>query len=161
MRLAVRERSSGRAGGAMEWIEVPRTDSVRLSMSSLFLGERQPETQVERTSSREPQSIRVEVDRRFARSSVLRFQTYVYHASRSTGAPDVWLYARVLRGDQPVLVVSPNKIPPDLSKDSWRLPYWSDIALAQLPPGSYTLQVSASDRIGGGTASQRITFSIE
>ncbi len=161
VRVAVRERSSGRTGSAMEWIEIPKTSTPRLAMSSLFLGERRPEAEGEKTQSREPQSVPVEVDRRFARGSVLRFQTYVYNASRSPGAPDVWIDARLLRGNQPVLVLSPSKVPPDLSKDSWRLPYWSEIALAQLTPGSYTLQVSATDRIGGGSASQRITFSIE
>ncbi|MGZ8845826.1 MAG: VWA domain-containing protein [Pyrinomonadaceae bacterium] len=161
VRVAVRERSSGRTGSAMEWIEILKTTSPRLTMSSLFLGERRPEGEGQKTQAREPQSIPVEVDRRFARGSVLRFQTYVYNASRSSSAPEVWIDARVLRGNQPVLVLSPNKVPSDLSKDAWRLPYWSEIALAQLTPGSYTLQVSATDRIGGGNASQRITFSIE
>lgn len=161
VRVAVRERSSGRAGSAMEWIEIPKATAPRLTMSSLFLGERRFEAQAEKTQPREPQSIPVEVDRRFARGSVLRFQTYVYNAAGSPAAPEVWIDARVLRGNQPVLVLSPNKVPAHLSKDTWRLPYWSEIALAQLTPGSYTLQVSATDRIGGGNASQRITFSIE
>jgi VWFA-related protein len=161
VRVAVRERSSGRTGSTMEWIEVPKTTSPQLAMSSLFLGERQTESSSDKTSTREPQSIPIEVDRRFARSSVLRFQTYVYNASRNAGTPDVWIDARILRGNQPVLVVSPNRIPPDLSKETWRLPYWSEIALDELRPGSYTLQVSATDRSGGATASQRISFSVE
>lgn len=161
LRVAVRERSSGRTGSTMEWIEVPKPASPQLAMSSLFLGERRAESSIDKASVREPQAIPIEVDRRFARSSVLRFQTYVYNASRSAGSPDVWVDARVLRGNQPVLVVSPNKIPPDLSKDAWRLPYWSEISLGELRPGSYTLQVSATDRNGGASTSQRITFSIE
>jgi VWFA-related protein len=161
LRVAVRERSSGRTGSTMEWIEVPKTASPQLAMSSLFLGERQAESTIDKASLREPQAIPIEVDRRFARSSVLRFQTYVYNASRKAGTPDVWIDARILRGNQPVMIVSPNKVPPDLAKETWRLPYWSEIALGELRPGSYTLQVSATDRSDGASASQRITFSVE
>jgi VWFA-related protein len=161
LRVAVRERSSGRAGSTMEWIEVPKAASPQLAMSSLFLVERRAESSIDKTSMREPQAVPIEVDRRFARTSVLRFQTYVYNPSRTAGAPDVWIDARVLRGNQPVLTVSQNKIPPDVSRDTWRLPYWSEIALSELRPGSYTLQVSATDRNSGASTSQRITFSIE
>jgi VWFA-related protein len=161
VRVAVRERSTGRTGSTMEWIEVPQAAAPKLAMSSLFLGERRAESSVDNASLREPQSIRIEVDRRFARSSVLRFQTYVYNAARNAGTPDVWVEARILRGNQPVLIVAANKIPPDVSKDTWRLPYWSEIALTELKPGSYTLQVSATDRNGGASTSQRVTFSVE
>jgi len=161
LRVAVRERSSGRTGSTMEWIEVPKGASPQLAMSSLFLGERPAESGSDQASMREPQAVPIEVDRRFARNSVLRFQTYVYNAARTAGAPDVWIEARVLRGNRPVMTVSPSKIPPDVARDTWRLPYWSEIALSELRPGSYTLQVSATDRNGGASTSQRITFSIE
>ncbi len=159
VRVAVRERSTGRTGSIMEWINVPKVSS-QLAMSSLFLGERRAEGSVDTASLREPQAIPPEVDRRFARGSVLRFQTYIYNASRNPNSPDVWIEVRVLRGNQAVLIISPAKVP-DVAKDLWRLPYWSEIALAQLPPGSYTLQVSANDRNGGASASQRIVFSVE
>jgi hypothetical protein len=161
VRVAVRERSTGRTGSTMEWIEVPKVSSPQFAMSSLFLGERRAEGSLDDASLREPQSIPIEVDRHFARSSVLRFQTYVYNASHNAGSPDVWIDVRVLRGNKAVLIVSPNKIPPEVSKDAWRLPYWSEIALSQLSPGSYTLQVSATDRNGGASASQRTAFSVE
>jgi hypothetical protein len=44
-------------------------------MSSLFLGERRAESSIDKASIREPQAVPIEVDRRFARTSVLRFQT--------------------------------------------------------------------------------------
>lgn len=161
VRIAVRERASGRTGSTMEWIDIPKLTPPQLIMSSLFLGQRRAEAAVENADRRGPQSIPIEVDRRFARDSVLRFQTYVYNASRNSGAPDVWIDARVLRGNHPVVVVSPNRIPPEVVKDPAQLPYWSEIALAGLSPGFYTLQVSATDRIGGRSASQRITFLVQ
>ena len=160
VRVAVRERGTGRTGSAMEWIEIPPVSPAGFSMSSLFLGERQAET-VSAPLPADPRPVRVDVDHRFARSSVLRFQTYIYDAARNAGAPDVWIDAKVLRGSQQVMIVAPSRIPSDLGKDSWRLPYWSEIALDQLPPGPYMLKVSASDKIAGTSSSQRIAFTIE
>jgi VWFA-related protein len=160
VRVAVRERSTNRLGSAMEWIEIPSLEPASFGMSSLFLGERQANP-AQPESAPGPEPVRVDVDHRFARTSVLRFQTYIYNALRKASAPEVWIEARVLRGGQPVMVVAPSKVPPDISNDSWRLPYWSEIALNELPPGSYTLQVSATDKSAGANASQRITFSVE
>ena len=160
VRVAVRERGTGRTGSAMEWIEIPPANPAGFGMSSLFLGERQAET-ASAPLSADPRPVRVDVDHRFARSSVLRFQTYVYNAARNAGAPDVWIDAKVLRGSQQVMIVAPSRIPSDLVKDTWRLPYWSEIALDQLPPGPYMLKVSASDKIAGTSSSQRIAFTVE
>lgn len=161
VRVAVRERETGRTGSAMEWIEIPPVTPATFSMSSLFLGERRAEQPAADKPAAEPQPVRVDVDHRFARTSVLRFQTYVYNAARNVGGADVWIDARVLRGWRQVMIVAPSKIPPDVSPDSWRLPYWSEIALNQLPPGAYALQVSASDKIAGTSSSQKINFSVE
>ena len=150
VRLAVRDSLSGRTGSAIEWIEIPSVGPESFSISSLFLGERAAD-----------KPIRVNVDRRFARSSVLRFQTYVYAPSRSAGAPEVWIQARVLRGSQEVSTVAPSRMPTDISKDPQRLPYWSEVDLRQLPSGWYTLEVSANDRVAGTTVTQRVKFSVE
>jgi hypothetical protein len=145
----------------MEWIEIPTLAAAGFSMSSLFLGERPAAAVASGNSESGPQPVRVDVDHRFARTSVLRFQTYVYDAARNSGQPDVWIGAQILKGTQAVMVVAPSKIPPDVSKDPGRLPYWSEIALNQLAPGAYTLEVSATDKTGGVTSSQRINFSVE
>jgi len=164
VRVAVREKASGRTGSAMEWIEVPATKPPQFSMSSLFLGERRAETAAANQSAG-PLPLRVNVDHRFARTSVLRFQAYVYHPSRGKGAadgpPNVWISASVLRGNQAVMTVAPSKIPPDIAREPWVLPYWSEIALKELAPGYYTLQVSATDRNGGAATSQRMAFLVE
>ncbi|MEK6335188.1 MAG: VWA domain-containing protein [Acidobacteriota bacterium] len=161
VRVAVRERGSGRSGSAMQWIEIPSTVPPQFSMSSLFLGERHAEERTLNQQSDGPQPVRVDVDHRFARGSALRFQTYIYNASRVSGAPEVWIQAHVLRGRQQVAAVAPSRIPPDVSKDPRLLPYWSEIALKELPPGRYVLEVSATDRPAGVSTSQRISFSVE
>jgi len=158
VRVAVRERKTGRTGSAMQWVEVPAVDQQRFSMSSLFLGERQADPH---STERGPQPIRLDVDHRFARTSVLRFQTYVYNAAHKSGAPDVLIEAKVLRGRQQVFAVAPNRIPPEVTKDPAWLPYWTEIGLEQLPSGQYTLQVSATDRATNRNTSQSISFSVE
>ncbi len=162
VRVATRDSKSGRTGSAIGWIEIPSLAPAAFSMSSLFLGQRPVVTSATaNTPAIEPQPVRVDVDHRFTRDSVLRYQTYVYNATRNAGGPDVWIDVRVLRGSQQVMLVAPTKIPPDVSTDSWRLPYWSEIALNQLTPGPYTLQVSASDKVSGASSSQKINFSVE
>ena len=159
VRVAVRERQTGRSGSAMQWIEIPQWDQQRFSMSSLFVGERVSASGVEATKG--PQPIRVDVDHRFQRSSVMRFQTYVYNASRADGDPNVWIQAQVLRGNERMFSLAPNRIPPQVAKDPTHLPYWTEIPLDQLPLGRYTLHVSATDRATNNSASQTINFSVE
>ncbi|HKO43845.1 MAG TPA: VWA domain-containing protein [Pyrinomonadaceae bacterium] len=159
VRVAVRERQTGRSGSATQWIEIPPLDQQRFSMSSLFVGERVGASGVEATKG--PQPIRVDVDHRFQRSSVMRFQTYIYNASRAGGEPNVWIQAQVLRGNERVFSLAPNRIPPQVAKDPTQLPYWTEIPLDQLPVGRYTLHVSATDRAANNSASQTINFSVE
>ena len=161
VRVATRDSKSGRTGSAIEWIEIPSLAPATFSMSSLFLGERAVTNATANTSANAPRPVHVDVDHRFPRDSVLRYQICVYNAARNAGGPDVWIDVRVLRGSQQVMFVAPSKIPPDVSMDSWRLPYWSEIDLKQLTPGPYTLQVSATDKVSGTISSQRISFSVE
>ncbi len=67
----------------------------------------------------------------------------------------------VVRTNTEVVAVAPNKIPPDVSADAARLPYWTEISLEQLPAGRYTLEVSATDRAANSNASQTISFSVD
>jgi VWFA-related protein len=161
VRVAVRERATGRTGSALQWIEIPDLSRGRFWLSSLFLGERKSEEMVAVKGTNAPQAIMVDVDHRFPRTSVLRFQTYVYNAARGTAAPDVWIQAQVLRDDRQVVALSASKVPTDGSPDAARLPYWAEIGLEQLPAGRYVLQVTATDRVAGTSVSQRSNFVVE
>ncbi|HKQ53727.1 MAG TPA: VWA domain-containing protein, partial [Pyrinomonadaceae bacterium] len=165
VRVAVRERATGRTGGAQQWIEVPDFAAGRFSLSSLFLGERKAVRPDEKfATANGPSPVMIDVDRRFPRSSVLRFQTYVYNAHSATGgaAPDVEILARVLQRDgRPAVTVAPARLPTDTTKDQRRLPYWAEIDLGQLSPGRYVLQVTAVDRKTKSSASQQSSFIVE
>jgi VWFA-related protein len=161
VRVAVRERATGRTGSALQWIEIPDLARGRFDLSSLFLGERKREEMVAISGTNAPQAITVDVDHHFSRTSVMRFQTYVYNAARGTSAPDVWIQAQVLRHNLQVIALPASKVPTDASPDATRLPYWSEIGLEQLPAGRYRLQVTATDRVTGTSVSQSMNFVIE
>lgn len=159
VRVAVRERSSGRTGSALTWIDLPETVTTQFGLSSLFLGERKEDLPVIAGGNAAPQAVHVDVDHRFARSSALRFQTYVYNSMRTENSPEVSIETQVLRNREPVMRVAPVKVP--ITKDSAQLPYWSEIALKDLQPGHYVLLVTATDQLANRKASERINFTVE
>jgi hypothetical protein len=160
VRVAVRERASGRTGSAQQWLEVPDFSGGRFQMSSLFLGKRKT-TPTDEKFAIAPRPVSVAVDHHFARTSVLRFQTYVYNAARGATAPDVWIETQVLRDGRRVVAMPASKVPTEGSADLSRLPYWAEVGLAQLPTGRYVLQVTATDRATKSSASQRVSFVID
>lgn len=162
VRVAVSERSTGRTGSAQAWIEVPDITDGRFQISSLFLGERKM-SQADAKFATAPQPVLVDVDHHFARSSVLRFQTYIYNAAHSASAtPDVEIQARVLQRDnRPAITMPTTRLPTDTTKDLARLPYWAEVALDQLPAGKYLLQVTATDKATKSVMSQQVSFIIE
>jgi VWFA-related protein len=158
VRVAVRERGSGHTGSAYQWIEVPDFANRSLHLSSLFLGERTAEIA---TNQHAPRAIMVDVDHRFAHTSVLRFQTYVYNAGRDGAPPSVEIQARVLRNNRAVVTTSTARLPFDTTADLRRLPYWAEIALDKLSPGKYILQVSAIDTTTKVMSTQQAHFIVE
>lgn len=161
VRVALRDRATGRVGGATQWVEIPDLSKGEFALSSIFLGERGVDSAAPETEAGKPRSVVVDVDHRFSRASVLRFQTYVYNAARSAGAEgrDVQIQAQVLRGQTPLVTTRPLKVP--VTSDPARLPFWSELSLAELPPGRYVLQVTATDRTNNRTAFERIGFNVE
>lgn len=165
VRIATREPQSGRTGSATQWVEIPDISKGKLAMSSLFLGEH---TSGEVVSAKEaaPEAalpVAIVVDRRLARTSRLRFFTYIYNAARAPGggSPDVALQVQVFRDDQPVITSPLRKLAMDETTDLTSLPYAAEIPLASLPSGSYALQVTAIDRISKTTTMQRAKFMVE
>jgi VWFA-related protein len=161
VRVALRERATGRTGSAMQWVEIPDLSKGDFALSSIFLGERDPQAAAAESEPSAPRAVAVDVDRRFVRSSVLRFQTYVYNAARAAGAEvrQVYLQAYVLRGATPVVTAGPFEVP--AAADPARLPFWSELALGQLTPGHYVLQITATDRTTNRTAVERVGFYVE
>lgn len=160
VRVAAREEQSGRTGSAFEWIEVPNLAQGKLALSALFIGEATANSTENNGDNIE--STRLMPDRRFSRTSSLRFVTYVYNAAHATNAqPDVALQVQMFRGDQPVLTAPLRKITVNSDTDLARIPYAAEIPLANIPAGRYILQVTVIDKIARSSATQRINFVVE
>lgn len=155
VRVAVRDRQTGRTGSAMQWIEVPVITREAFSMSSIFIGERKGEDAA--SASQVP----VSVSHRLSRTSRLRYQTYVYNAASKAEGPEVLVRVQVLRNNQPVMTMAQTGLEAGATTDGARLPFSGEIALEQLPPGRYVLQISATEQESGKSVSQQTDFVVE
>lgn len=166
VRIAARDTKSGRVGSASQWIEIPNMTSGKLAMSSLIVGERAAELKAIRltdaaTSGTESASLNVE--RRFGRTSVLRYVTYVYNASRGpagTLPPNIVLQTYVFLDKTSVMSTQPMKVS-TVGQDPVRLAYAAEVPLESLAPGRYVLQVIAIDRNSNSSTRQMMTFDIK
>ncbi|HYE16411.1 MAG TPA: VWA domain-containing protein [Pyrinomonadaceae bacterium] len=157
VRVATRDRRSGRAGSAMEWIEVPDLKKGQLSLSSVFLAERAKQAATGQPAS--AQDALISIDRRFSRDSFMRFGTVIYNAA--TAQPDVALQVQIFRDDQPVFTAPLSKLQTQGFPDTLRIPYAAELSLAGFPAGRYALKITAIDRAAKSSASQRVNFIIE
>jgi VWFA-related protein len=163
VRIAAREGRSGRTGSAMQWIEIPDIGKGKLALSSVFLGEQKSrEAAATKDAPESALPAVITVDRRLARTSHLRFFTYVYNAARAPGGgPDIALQVQVFRDDQPVITSPLSKLGTEGMTDFTSLPYAAELSLAGLASGSYALQITAIDRVSKTTAMQRAKFMVE
>lgn len=176
VRVATRDAKSGHTGSDMRWVEIPDLSTHRLAMSSLFVGERRKEQEAAKAgvsaktstganaAQDSIQQVAMSIDRRFARTSTLRFLTYIYNASRGpagTTTPDVALQIQIFRDDQPVLTNTLRKLSTDGQTDLARIPYAAEVPLEGMPSGHYVLQITAIDRLVKASTSQRVDFTIE
>jgi hypothetical protein len=173
VRVAARETKNGRIGSAAQWIEIPDLKTKSLAMSSLIMGELTANVlsaAEEKTKTTEgqtnvtPADVRLNVSRRFASTSRLRFLTFIYNAAHGPSGrepADVAIQVQVLRDDQPVVSTALRKIPTEGLSDPARLPYAAEIPLDNLRAGRYLLRVTAIDRRAKASASQQLRFEIE
>lgn len=167
-RTAARDANSGLVGSAFEWVEVPELKPNRLALSSLLVTERrraavatqQPAGSA--TPTQPPDILRV--DRRFARSSRLLLQLYIYNAAlKATGdAPDIELEIKILHDKQVVMNAPPHKVSLADMSDPARVFYVAEVPLGGMAAaGAYLLQVTVKDARGRTTATRELDFSIE
>ncbi len=162
VRAAARDSGSGRTGSAMQWVEVPEL-TKQFAMSSLFVGERHAGQSANEVKPEDaPRSVLLNVDRRFARTSHIRFLTYVYNpVVGAASQPDVALQIQVFRDDQPVFTAPLTKLKTNAETGLSTLPYMAELNLDTFPPGSYVLQVTAINRAGKKSTARRARFVIE
>src|SRR5579885_3617594 len=155
VRVAARDRRSGRTGSQSEWVEIPAARPNAVSLSSVFVGEVRPPE-----SGGGAQRVSVNVTRRFTRGSRLRFQTFVYGTPAASPA-DMTAQAVVLRDGASVMTLAPAPLQKSNTPDPSRLPFVGELSLEQLPPGRYALRVTVSDSRSKSGASQQAAFTVE
>ncbi len=133
VRVAARDRRTGRVGSASQGVAIPEPTSPALRR--IFLAET-------RAGVAEP-TVPVNVTRRFSRRSRLRFQTFVYNA-QGPSPSDVTLRVELLRDGASVLTLPDANPSRGGAADPARLPFSGEVSLAELPPGRYVIQISAA-----------------
>jgi VWFA-related protein len=149
VRVAARDRRSGRTGSQSQWIEIPGATPGAVSLSSVFVA----------SPKDGGASSPVNVGRRFARGSRLRFQSFVYGAG--AGHADVTATVSVVRGGETVLTLPPRGLTADGAADPARIPFAGELSLEGLPAGRYVLRISAVDARTKSSASQQTGFTVE
>lgn len=153
VRVAARDAQSGRVGSSFQWIEVPKFEPGRLTLSNILLAE------ITGTAGEAPA---LDVERRFVRSSSMIIQMFVYNARPAgTGSPDVAVTLQVLQNGKQVIAAPPQPISTAGVTDFTRLQYGSEIPLSSFAPGRYTLRVTADDRVAKTSVSEQISITIE
>ena len=200
VRVAAVDIKQGRAGSAVRWIEIPDLESKALTLSSLLVGERKLESENQSSTPDESEAgktasalrqVFLNVDHHFARSSHLRFWTFVYNAiggaagaeatpvpaSQGTTAPgnslpasstigpgnipDLAVQVQLFRDNEPVITMPLHKIQVEGTSDLRRLPYAAEVTLDGLQPGRYLLMVTVIDRVAKASASQKFGFQVD
>lgn len=147
VRFAARDSKTGRIRSASQWIEIPNVAQGSFLLSSIFLSEGAVGNST------------IKPDRRFARISSLRFQTYVYNAARSA-APKIILQMELRRDDQTIIQTPASPVAVGGVTDLARIPIVGEFPLAAFPPGHYDLKLTVTDLSTKTNASQKAAFVI-
>ena len=149
VRVIAAARGTTHLTGAIEWIEIPKVKEGTFSISSLFIGEI--------TEAGGAAQIGVNASRRFARSSRLRFTTYIYNAATP---PQLGVQIKILKDKQAVLT------PPEITASTDKLtgfaviPYTAEFPLTALPRGDYVLELTVTDRTKKTSATQQVSMTV-
>lgn len=183
VRIVAADEHGGPTGSAWDWIEISDFSAKKLALSTLLVGERRAQT----TNTSDPpeaktdplsDQVNLNVARRFASSSYLRFVTIIYNAASGPGStsgngnpppagstppakPDLAAQIQVFRDDEPVVTDPLHRISTDGETDLARIQYAAELKLEGLAPGRYVLQVTIIDRIAKASASQRLRFQVD
>ena len=149
VRVIAAERGTTHLTGVMEWIDIPKVKEGAFSISSLFVGEI--------TEAGGAAQVGVNASRRFARSSRLRFTTFIYNAATP---PQLAVQIKILRGKQAVLTPAEIVVPTEKLSNFTNIPYTGEFPLSALTPGNYILELTVTDRTRKTSATQQLPLTV-
>jgi VWFA-related protein len=141
VRVLAYERGTTKLTNAMQWIEIPKLQAGTFAISSLFLGE---------IPAAGTAQVGVNASALFARSSRMRFTTYMYNAASPL---HLTAQIKVMRGAEAVIA------PPEIKINADKV-YTGEFPLSSLPPGDYVLHVTVNDKTAAASASKQLRFTI-
>jgi hypothetical protein len=153
VRVAARDRESGRIGSAAQWIEIPKTIQDGFSMSSVFLSEGT-------ASSGTAQKWIIKPGRSFSRTSKFKFQAFIYNADHSNGAPRLQLQLELHREGQVLVQTPPTPVSTE-GADYKRIPLTGEFPLQDFSAGRYELKLILTDLKTKLAVSQQANFAIQ
>jgi hypothetical protein len=160
IRMAARDASRSRLGGASQWVEIPDLANGALALSGVFLSTGTPQAAGPAGEAGGEGLRDVQALRRFRPRDNLYFQVYVYNLREEGGASDAVLQAQLRQGQTLVAASQPQPIQ-NLRKDGQLLPQTNGMPLEGLPQGRYELRVVVMDKKANATVSREIDFTID
>lgn len=163
LRVAARNTATGKVGTQFEWVEAPEFKPGKFAVSSLLLSERPAQKMAANAKGgTNTEEVLLNVGRRFARSSRLLLQLYLYNPAHAANAkPEITMEIDVLKREKSVLNAPPHPAATAEATDPNRILYSAEIPLRGLTPGLYTLRVKATDKIGKTEEIRSINFIVE
>jgi VWFA-related protein len=149
VRVIAHERGTSHLTTAMEWVELPKLKEGVFAISSLYVAEVTP--------GAAPEQLGVNASRRFARTSRLRFTTYIYNAATP---PQLGAQIKILHGNQPVLTPPEVTIATEKVTNFAAFPYAGEFPLSSLAPGKYVFELTITDRTKKASATQQMNLTI-
>lgn len=141
VRVLAYERGTRKLTNAMQWIEIPTLKAGKFAISSLFLGE---------IPAAGTAQVGVNASGLFARSSRMRFTTYMYNAASPL---HLTAQIKVMRGTEAVIA------PPEIKINADKV-YTGEFPLSSLAPGDYVLDVTVNDKTAAASDSKQLKFTI-
>lgn len=85
--------------------------------------------------------------------------TFIYNAARAGGnVSNLLAQVKVYRDGQPVISQPRTRVASDAETDAARIPFMSEIDLAQLQPYAYVLEVTVEDLVAHKNVSHQTIF---
>jgi VWFA-related protein len=161
VRVAARDPKSGRVGSAHLWVDIPRIDllaspSRKIQLSSIFLkGQQLKGPPADGVTSAAFDEKQFSAKRRYT-ASRLPFLVQIYNAA----SPSIALQTRIYQGNQVVIQSDPRPVSVDAAMAEGPFFVNSDFSLEGLAPGSYVLEIIATESSAHAIAKQLVPFRI-
>jgi VWFA-related protein len=162
VRMAVREDGGGKLGTASQWVRIPDLATGKLTLSSLFLLEKDVAGESTEAAKDDAVSLRgVQARRRFKQDATLYVQLYAYNPGRdAAGATSLATQAEIWRGGALLASSSSESMVPG-DRGGAPVPHTRSIKLAPFGPGDYEVRIVVTDSMANEMRSRRAAFTIE